>query len=135
MQVKVFVYGTLKPGERYHRAYCDEFLVDAIPAIAQGHLYHLPAPHNYPAMTEGKGNVLGYLLRFSSEKVLIRLDDLEDYDPQRPPSQNLYDRRWIEIVDHTGNDLGQAWGYMMAEATVRQFQGIPVESGNWRPEL
>ncbi len=132
--VNVFVYGTLKPGERYHRAYCAEFLIDAVPAIAQGNLYHLPDPHNYPAMTEGTGRVVGYLLRFCSEKALIRLDELEDYDPQGPSSQNLYDRRWIEICDHNGRELGQAWGYIMAEATVHQLHGIPVENGNWHPD-
>lgn len=130
--VNLFVYGTLKPGGRYHGAYCGDFLLGAVPAIAPGTLYHLPHPHNYPAMTEGPGWVQGYLLSFSSDAVLQRLDQLEDYHPQRPPEQNLYDRCRMEVHSPQSQaSLGEAWAYRMAEGTVHRFHGIRVEDGNW----
>ena len=39
--MKVFVYGTLKPGECNYLRYCEGKVVDACPAIARGELFAL----------------------------------------------------------------------------------------------
>ena len=144
MTLNVFVYGTLKPGGRYHAAYCREHLLEAVPAIAPGILYHLPHPHHYPAMTQGDRPVRGFLLRFSNNTVLSKLDALEDYDPNRATKDNLYDRRLITTqitppLPNTNSSVPTqkeaqtvlAWAYFMESDTVRALGGIQVESNNW----
>ncbi|MEO0541839.1 MAG: gamma-glutamylcyclotransferase family protein, partial [Cyanobacteria bacterium P01_A01_bin.105] len=89
---RVFVYGTLKPGGRYHDEFCARYLVEGVAAIAPGLLYDFPQL-GYPGMTMGNGWVHGYLLSFSSEAVLTGLDWLEDYDPQATLDKNEYRRQ------------------------------------------
>ena len=61
VELQVFVYGTLKPGGRYHQRYCGEFLTEAVTlVIALGHLYDFPQL-GYPAMTHGNDWVKSYL--------------------------------------------------------------------------
>lgn len=77
----VFVYGTLKPGGRYHQRYCGKALAQALPAVTKGRLYSF-TQWGYPAMTAGDDWVKGYLLTFYDtadvcSAVLKQLDDLE----------------------------------------------------------
>ena len=69
--MKVFVYGTLKPGECNYRRYCEGKVVEALPAIARGQLFALPI--GYPAMVAGEGIVCGFLLRFANCGILVHL--------------------------------------------------------------
>ncbi|MEC4816087.1 MAG: gamma-glutamylcyclotransferase, partial [Scytonema sp. PMC 1069.18] len=111
--LKVFVYGTLKPGEESYQAYCAANVVDVTEAIAWGQLFALPM--GYPAMTLGDSPVRGYVLTFADETVLTALDEWEDYHPSRDPSQNLYNRQQIKTHDLQGHFLTQAWVYIMTQ--------------------
>lgn len=82
-------------------------------------------------MTEGDNKAIGFLLTFADEGVLERLDELEDYHPQRSPQDNEYERQKLPIYDLSGEPLGEAWGYLMALEKVRQLGGVLVPSGWW----
>lgn len=127
--MKVFVYGTLKPGECNYLRYCEGKVVDAFPARARGQLFALPA--GYPAMVAGVGNVCGFLLCFAEEAILDDLDRLEDYHPGRDRSQNEYQRQSIEIFDLNFQPLGTAWAYLMLPDRVCSLGGIWLPEGTW----
>jgi gamma-glutamylcyclotransferase (GGCT)/AIG2-like uncharacterized protein YtfP len=55
--VRVFVYGTLKPGEANYQRYCAGKVVDAERTSVLGKLFALPM--GYPAMTLGEYSVHG----------------------------------------------------------------------------
>lgn len=126
--MNVFVYGTLKPGKSNYYL-CENYVLTAKKAIAKGKLFHLPI--GYPAMTSGEGKVHGYLLSFPDSQILPVLDDLEDYNPTKPMSENIYNRQKEEIFDLDGLSLGQAWIYIMTSEKVNQFGGIPIFDGCW----
>lgn len=127
--MKVFVYGTLKPGECNYLRYCEGKVVDACPAIARGRLFALPA--GYPAMISGEGRVYGFLLRFSDSAILADLDQLEDYHPGRDRAQNEYQRESIAIFDLNFKPLDTAWAYFMLPDRVRSQGGIFLPDGTW----
>ncbi|MBW4609100.1 MAG: gamma-glutamylcyclotransferase [Hassallia sp. WJT32-NPBG1] len=127
--LKVFVYGTLKPGEVNYQRYCALQVVDAKKAYTFGKLFALPM--GYPAMTLGDSLVYGYLLTFADAKVLNNLDILEDYQPSRQMSENLYNRQETEIYDLQGRSLGMAWVYLMTQNQVCQLNGIQLHPDGW----
>jgi gamma-glutamylcyclotransferase (GGCT)/AIG2-like uncharacterized protein YtfP len=127
--LKIFVYGTLKPGEYNYQYYCAGKVVEAIKAYTWGQLYHLTL--GYPALTTGNDKVTGFLLTFADKEILKSLDELEDYCPQRSPQENEYQRQKIPVYDLAGQSLGKAWGYVMALEKVQQFGGVLVPSGWW----
>ncbi|MBD2163122.1 gamma-glutamylcyclotransferase [Calothrix membranacea FACHB-236] len=127
--LRVFVYGTLKPGEVNYQKYCAGKVINAKRAIAPGKLFALPM--GYPAMTLEDSQVQGYLLSFKDSKVLSQLDNLEDYQPQRQISENLYNRQEIEIFNLQGLSLGWAWAYFMSPDRVQQLGGILQPDGWW----
>ena len=128
-QVRIFVYGTLKPGEVNYKRYCAAQVIDTKRAIAPGKLFALPM--GYPAMTLENSQVQGYLLSFADLGIFSQLDELEDYHPHRPISENLYNRQEIEICDLQGLSLGLAWVYFMSPQKVRQLGGILQPDGWW----
>ncbi|MBD2605444.1 gamma-glutamylcyclotransferase [Scytonema hofmannii FACHB-248] len=127
--LKVFVYGTLKPGEANYQRYCAFQVVDAKKAYTFGKLFALPM--GYPAMTLGDSLVYGYLLTFVDSKVLNNLDILEDYQPSRQMSQNLYNRQEVEIYDLEGRSLGMSWVYLMTPNQVSQLKGSRQQRDGW----
>ncbi|MEM6754983.1 MAG: gamma-glutamylcyclotransferase [Cyanobacteria bacterium P01_C01_bin.38] len=127
--LQVFVYGTLKPGEANYEFYCASEVVDAKKAWTRGELYGLP--QGYPAMTTGNDSVYGYLLSFANSEILSSLDELEDYHPQRPNNENLYNRTQVEIFDLENNSLGFAWVYLMSFLMIFQLKGTPQTDGWW----
>lgn len=136
MRVRIFVYGTLKPDElnrpdanEYQRS-CRAHLLSAEPAIAYGHLYHLPV--GYPAMIPGNAIVQGFLLSFKTASILKILDEYEGYDPNSP--ENDYDRQRIEVFDSQYLSLGQAWAYFMQPKQIDLYRGIPLPNGIWNPQ-
>ncbi|MGL5065967.1 MAG: gamma-glutamylcyclotransferase family protein [Microcoleus sp.] len=131
--MKVFVYGTLKPGECNYSHYCEGKVVGAVPAIARGQLFSLPM--GYPAMILGEGTVCGFLLSFASEAVLADLDLLEDYHPHRDPAANEYQRQEIEIFDRNLKSLGRAWAYFMLPDRLRSLGGVFLPDGMWQNKL
>lgn len=134
--VYVFVYGTLKPGEKKHHV-CASHVVASKPAIANGCLYALP--FRYPAMTLEAGIVHGTVLSFSNETILEALDAYERHDPAEfyayAPKQRLehneYDRQKITVYDQTKQELGQAWTYLMTKEQVQRLGGIFLPDGQW----
>ncbi|MEP0832716.1 gamma-glutamylcyclotransferase [Microcoleus sp. AS-A8] len=127
--LKIFVYGTLKPGECNYQRYCTLKVVEAKRAIAYGQLYHLSL--GYPGMILGDGQVQGFLLTFADSAIFESLDELEDYKPNRRPEDNEYNREQIAVYDQAGQSLGLAWVYFMTLEKVQDFQGVLIPSGCW----
>jgi gamma-glutamylcyclotransferase (GGCT)/AIG2-like uncharacterized protein YtfP len=127
--LKVFVYGTLKPGESNYERFCAGKVLQAQRAIARGHLYALPI--GYPAMTPGDREVHGFLLTFTDNEILHHLDRLEDYNPHRYPEQNEYNRQLIETFNLSGQPLATAWTYLMTREQVQRQGGIFLPSAWW----
>ncbi|MCW5314267.1 gamma-glutamylcyclotransferase [Nostoc sp. KVJ3] len=123
--VRVFVYGTLKPGEANYQKYCADKVIDFV----QGKLFALPM--GYPGMTLGDSQIQGYLLSFANPKILNELDVLENYQPNRQPPENLYNRQIIEVYEQKSLSLGWAWVYLMTLEQVDQFQGFLQPDGWW----
>jgi gamma-glutamylcyclotransferase (GGCT)/AIG2-like uncharacterized protein YtfP len=131
--LKIFVYGTLKPGEINYQRYCEGKLVEEKRAIAFGQLFDLPL--GYPAMTPGESPVQGFLLTFADPAVLSLLDELEDYVPHRLPEENEYNRQQIETYTLEGQALGLAWAYLMTFEQVQRLKGVPIPSGWWNSRV
>lgn len=127
--LKVFVYGTLKPGESNYQRYCAGKVLEAKRAIALGQLFALP--FGYPSMTPGESPVQGFLLSFSDSSVLRHLDLLEDYNPHRPAEQNEYNRRQTEIFNPELVSLGRAWVYLMSPEQVHSYGSVLLPDGWW----
>ncbi len=131
--IQVFVYGTLKPGESNYFPYCQGKTTREVPAYTWGQLYHLPV--GYPGMTEGKNKVIGWLFTFGDERILESLDFLEDYQEKRVSELNEYNRQQVPVYDLAGNDLGQAWCYVMSLAKVKEKNGILVLDSQWNSKF
>jgi gamma-glutamylcyclotransferase (GGCT)/AIG2-like uncharacterized protein YtfP len=150
-ELLVFVYGTLKPGGRYHKRYCDRALAEAFPAAVKGRLYNF-VQWGYPAMTAGDDWVKGYLLRFCDRAavcsaVLQRLDSLEgilnsdvsrldgsglaESIPKDSVSDDSYQRCWQSVFTPSYEPLQSAWVYRMTDDQVRRFGGVYLSSGDW----
>jgi gamma-glutamylcyclotransferase (GGCT)/AIG2-like uncharacterized protein YtfP len=125
--IRVFVYGTLKPGEANYAAYC-RHAIQIKAAVVLGQLYHLP--FGYPALTVGSRPVQGFLLSFDDPDILIQLDQLEDYDPAYPSSSE-YLRVMIDVFSPEQQPLGQAWTYQMPDDRVIRLGGILLPHGQW----
>jgi gamma-glutamylcyclotransferase (GGCT)/AIG2-like uncharacterized protein YtfP len=120
---KVFVYGTLKPGGRYHhiaqgagaftsqKAYLENFV-----------LYHLE-PEGYPAIIPGHGTVYGYVFDYEAiQEALLMLDKLEAIH-DNPPE---YTRE--QVVVQPQNEL--VWVYVYSKLERLKTAQL-VESGDW----
>jgi gamma-glutamylcyclotransferase (GGCT)/AIG2-like uncharacterized protein YtfP len=127
--IRVFVYGTLQPGEKYHQPYCGGWVIGTEPARVRGQLYHLPL--GYPGLAAGTDIVHGSLLSFNNPAILPRLDELEDYSPQRALSQNLYQRERTMVLSPNGAELGEAWIYRMALSRIQALGGSYLPDGRW----
>jgi gamma-glutamylcyclotransferase (GGCT)/AIG2-like uncharacterized protein YtfP len=125
----VFVYGTLKPGERNYPHYCQGRVKQTRMVFTWGELYELSL--GYPGMTVGNNKVRGVLLTFPREDILVELDDLEDYSPTRAPQHNQYQRRTLPVYDLNSEYLGEAWGYLMELEQIRQYRGKVITGGWW----
>lgn len=128
--LKVFVYGTLKPGEINYQRYCLGKVIAEEPAIAYGELYSLPI--GYPAMISGEGLVQGFLLTFPDSLVLPDLDWLEGYDPEKHPEESEYHRLESDIFSANGQSIGKAWLYQMSLKQVRDRGGVLIPDGWWK---
>ncbi len=127
--VKVFVYGTLKPGEANYQYYCEGKARTRFQAYTRGNLYSLPV--GYPAMTVGDNKVKGVLLTFANPDILNSLDELEDYQENRASELNEYYRQLIPVYSLADELLGQAWCYFMTIDRVKQYKGTAIASGWW----
>lgn len=135
-QLPVFVYGTLRPGQRNHDLFLRGRTTAVRPARLRGAvLYEGPG---YPyAVADPAGEVLGELVTLAPAgygHVLAALDVLEDHVPGDPAS--LYDRVERE-VQLTGSgetaETVRAWVYLAADRVARGLRaaGTPVPGGSW----
>jgi gamma-glutamylcyclotransferase (GGCT)/AIG2-like uncharacterized protein YtfP len=110
----VFVYGTLKRGEKNH-----DWLEGASwqgEAELSGVLLHDLGP--FPMAVIGEGTAIGEVYAVE-ERGLARLDELEGYP-------RLYDRQVLSLSDGR-----QAWVYL---GRPRQVRHAPlVAGGSWHP--
>ncbi len=139
LPLRVFVYGTLKPGGFYWARFAGERVREVVPAMMRGALYDL-VPHGYPAMVEDgpAGWARGCVLDFHdavAREALQGLDDLEGYAPTRDPAQNDYQRVQREafaIGEHgPGESLGEVWTYVMSLADAQRNGGRYLSAGEW----
>ena len=133
--LRVFVYGTLKPGGRYHQRCCGDFLSEATPALVKGRLYDFPQL-GYPAMTPGEDWVKGFVLTFRQSAavcadVLRRLDRLENYSEARSPKENDYQRCQRSVFYLNREPWITAWIYEMTIEQVHSYGGVYLPSGEW----
>lgn len=129
MDLRVFVYGTLKPGGHYWPRYAEGKVAAHQPARVRGLLYHLRP--GYPGLVEGKGWAQGILLTLKDEAALHGMDELEGYAPGRPEAENDYQRRRVECWDEAGRSLGEVWVYLMLPDKIHELGGVPVEGETW----
>jgi gamma-glutamylcyclotransferase (GGCT)/AIG2-like uncharacterized protein YtfP len=127
--VRVFVYGTLKPGGRYHEPYCGGRVRSYCEAIAYGDLYDLPV--GYPAMTKGDRPIQGVVLTLTHPDDLRHIDQLEGHDPDRPSDENEYERSHVEVFDLQGQSLGTVWMYWMPLERVHRLGGTYYAGNCW----
>ena len=125
---QLFVYGTLKPGERAFASLCQPFVRATQPAQVRGRLYHLPL--GYPAMTLELGWVQGVWLTFPSQKPLSAIDAFEDYYPDRPEDSD-YHRHRHPVYDLNQQPLGLAWVYTKTRDRVVALGGQWLPEGCW----
>ncbi len=123
----VFVYGTLKSGERAAALAESAGLVRRLPAVAKGLLLYA-LPGGYPAAVFGPGAVSGEFLTFADLKAALRvLDAYEEVGEE-------YQRRVLEVQTPLGPRL--AWVYVYPdEAAVRRAGGRRVLGGRWTGSL
>ncbi len=121
----VFVYGTLKSGERAAALAEQAGLVARVPAVAKGLvLFDLPA--GYPTAVFGEGEVRGELLYFEDlARALVILDRYEGEEYVRVP----------HLVLAEGEEK-LAWVYLYeSEEAARKEGGRLIRGGRWRGAL
>jgi gamma-glutamylcyclotransferase (GGCT)/AIG2-like uncharacterized protein YtfP len=128
--LRVFVYGTLKPGECNFDRYCGDRVIASDRAYIQGDLYDFRRL-GYPGAIKGNGKIHGFVLLFADLSILTALDELEDYDPHRDPSLNDYDRQLVTTSNLDGSIGCSAWVYWMSPDKVRTWGGSIVPDGWW----
>lgn len=127
--IRVFVYGTLKPGFQNYDRYCAGRITQTVPGLIQGCLYQLAL--GYPGLTVGERWIRGVVLEFTDAGLLAALDDLEDYQPHRPLSENEYSREWASVFDLDYNPAGSAWVYRMTPTQVQEHHGQLLTTDEW----
>lgn len=133
----VFVYGTLRPGQKYHHL-IERYVAKAEAAYVPGRLYHLE--EGYPALVladhlpqlEKSGMVRGDLLGIAEwDKALPILDELEDYYGPGDP-RNLYERQIISVRTADDNTVTSTVYVFSADKERWLNQNaIPVPEGDW----
>lgn len=132
-RLPVFVYGTLRAGERNHRLLAGRTRSWEPADLPGALLFHGPG---YPfAVTDptGRGVVRGELVHVREpdyDQVLSDLDLLESYVPGDP--RNLYERVRRTVTRERG--ATEAWVYLAGPTLVADLlaSGWPVADGDWR---
>ncbi|OUM95366.1 MAG: gamma-glutamylcyclotransferase [Thermobacillus sp. ZCTH02-B1] len=116
--VRVFVYGTLLPGESNHGV-ASPWLVDARPGEVNGRLVDCGL---WPALVRSgdaaAGRVRGMWFTVCIEALRV-MDELEDFIG--PESLNGYERIWIR--DASGQPL-EGWVYVWPDARGLPYMGV-----------
>lgn len=130
---RVFVYGTLMPGERNADVAARGGAFEAQAARLPGfRLLHL-LPEAYPAVVPGDADdeVRGCVLTYAPDDwttALPLLNELEGVD-EVPP---LYTREQVDVTLENGEPQS-VWVYVYADAARLARPGVvPIPSGDWR---
>ena len=127
--VKLFVYGSLKPGFSNH-AQIQRFVHDARAGRIRGILVDLGS---FPALIPGDGLVEGVVLEIDQAALAIT-DRIEGYVPDR--DRCLYIRKQVVVELDDGGQVA-AWTYEFAEPqrisghprlVAREIGGIPLHA-------
>ncbi len=124
----VFVYGTLKPGERNYGVAQRGGHHSAEESYIEGfQLFHFE-PENYPGIITGEGVVHGWLLTYDDiTSALETLDVLEGIDMDPP----LYSR----ILTTAKPQNTEVWVYVYAnDRKCFEATSTLIESGIWKPQ-
>ena len=105
---KLFVYGTLMPGQSNYRQ-IEDFVIDHKPGTIDGVLVDLGA---YPALIPGDGIVKGIMLGTKDDALEIT-DRIEGYRPDR--IRSLYVREEVAVRLEDGQEV-IAWTYLFANS-------------------
>ncbi len=127
MSNTVFVYGTLKPGLRYHWVAEQGGVFEKEEAFLEGfELYHLN-PENYPALIRGKNKVYGWCYTYKAiDQALLHLDELEGIHLDPPEYERV-----LATAQPSGK---QVWVYLfLNHERLAQYSATLVESGVWLP--
>jgi gamma-glutamylcyclotransferase (GGCT)/AIG2-like uncharacterized protein YtfP len=128
-RLPVFVYGSLRPGNIHYDRLLKGKTVNETPARVRGFLYaHVSLP--WPCLMPGDGEVKGELIHIAPDvydRVMVALDDWEDYDP-RDEAGSLYLRKVVTAITADGREE-QAWCYFW-NGSEREL-GERVEDGDW----
>jgi gamma-glutamylcyclotransferase (GGCT)/AIG2-like uncharacterized protein YtfP len=128
-QFPVFVYGTLRPGEKNHPHYLAGRTVDEVPATAEGQLFFV-ADGGYPYVVPGPGRVSGELIHLDPrhyEKTLQAIDALEEYN-SGDEAHSVYLRRRTTVILADGSRTA-AWIYYW---NCPSITGTRIASGDFR---
>jgi gamma-glutamylcyclotransferase (GGCT)/AIG2-like uncharacterized protein YtfP len=124
---KVFVYGTLKPGGRYHSVAQEAGAFTFEKALLENFvLYHLE-PEGYPAIIPGEDSVHGYVFDYEDiDKALSILDQLEAIYDESPE----YTREQAVVMPLNET----VWVYVYAKLG-RLTSAQKIASGDWLEAL
>lgn len=128
-KIPVFVYGTLRPGEKNYPHYLAGRTVSEMPATAEGQLYFV-ADGGYPYVAPGPGTVSGELIHLDPrhyEQTLQAIDELEEYDPG-DETNSIYLRRRTSVTLPDGRYTA-AWIYYW---NCPSIAGTRIASGDFR---
>ncbi len=123
----VFVYGTLRRGEKNHRRYLAGRYRSCTPATLRGRLFFDPR-EGYPYLVPAPGIVHGEVFELdpaTAAATLRQLDGLEDYDPGNETG-SLYLRREADALLADGRTV-RVWVYFWNGPEI----GQPVAGGDF----
>ncbi len=123
----VFVYGTLKPGLRYHHVAQKGGAFHQEEAYIEGFdMYHLE-PENYPALVRGSGKVHGWCFCYEAiDKALVFMDELEGIHLNPPEYERV---KTMAYPSHK-----EVWVYLGLQfERYKEKTAIKLESGLWLP--
>lgn len=123
MQIKVFVYGTLRRDEDNHRLLLNAEIIST-QCWTNGRMYDTGL--GYPAMVQDPtGRVYGELYQVTKEQ-LAALDELEGYTGQG--GNNEYDRVRQTVYTEQGEETAYMYVYPQKNMELKH----EIASGDWK---
>ncbi|BCR03826.1 gamma-glutamylcyclotransferase [Desulfuromonas versatilis] len=128
-RLPIFVYGTLRPGEKNYPRFLKGRTIAERRGSVEGRLYYV-AEGGYPYLLPEPGRVWGELLELAAgsyAETLAALDGLEEYDPRNEPD-SVYLRRQT-LVTIEGEERVRAWVYYW---NCPDVEGRLIPSGDFK---
>ncbi len=125
----IFVYGTLRPGEKNYGRFLQGRTRRETPATVAGRLFFV-SDGGYPYLEPGTGRVFGEVVELDSDgyaETLRALDGLEEYDSTNE-ADSVYLRRQTTATLADGRQL-RVWCYYW---NLPQLRGVRILSGDFR---